>query len=78
MNNSKHIDNRKLYANNVFNSVSLILSYDNPSLGGKFVRSAVEDTTENLYKEKLNDSFPKVALKGPNSFKFEDTMHVSS
>ena len=45
---------------------------------GGFVCSAVKDTTENLYKEKLNDSFPKVALKGPNSFKFEDTMQVSS
>ena len=33
MNTSKHIDNRKLYANNVINSVSLILSYDNPSWG---------------------------------------------
>ena len=47
MNNSKHIDNRKLYANNVFNRVSLILlSYDNSSWGeGLF---AVKGTMDNL------------------------------
>ena len=46
MNNSKHIDNRKLYANNVFNSVSLILSYDNSSWGEDSF--AVKGTMANL------------------------------
>ena len=40
-------------------------------VGGKFVFFAVKDTTDNLFEEKLNDIFPEVALRGPNSLKIE-------